>query len=353
MTEPQKKDNTQAAPGILIVGDAAEALTRDAPEARSRLHFCGDILEGVALAAERCFFAIYIVMSGFDSQLLPALIMLRRISPGSRIVLLARMHEEAHAKQMIRTIGNPAAPADDYRICPVDPATLASSVQMCLPEAAVRDAYPLLAARDERIRQLEKLAMEDDLTGLKNRRYVREFLSQIIAKARREAFHVTLLVFDIDNFKRYNDAYGHAVGDNVLRQAAVMMRRCCRAHDVTGRIGGDEFAFVFWDCRKAGETAEVDQPLESDRRHTEGRHPRQAVFMAERFRKEISSADLSFLGPEGKGILTISGGLASFPKDGRTVDDLFEQADKALLEAKRSGKNRIYLVGTSRPETRQ
>ncbi len=67
--------------------------------------------------------------------------------------------------------------------------------------------------------------------------------------------------------------------------------------------------------------------------------------MAERFRKEISSAELSFLGPKGKGVLTISGGLASYPKDGSTVDELFSQADKALREAKKSGKNRIYLVG--------
>jgi PleD family two-component response regulator len=67
--------------------------------------------------------------------------------------------------------------------------------------------------------------------------------------------------------------------------------------------------------------------------------------MAERFRREVSVSSLQYLGPRGKGSLTISGGLASFPQDGQNAPDMFEQADKAMLEAKRSGKNRIYLVG--------
>ena len=77
-------------------------------------------------------------------------------------------------------------------------------------------------------------------------------------------------------------------------------------------------------------------------------HPKEALFIARRFVRELKKAGLSSfggLGPEGKGVLTISGGLASFPPDGRTSDELFLLADKALLEAKRSGKNRIYLVG--------
>ena len=74
-------------------------------------------------------------------------------------------------------------------------------------------------------------------------------------------------------------------------------------------------------------------------------HPREPLFMAERFRQEISAANLSFLGNQGKGMLTISGGLASFPQDARTPAQLYEQADYALLEAKRKGKNQIVLVG--------
>ena len=149
---------------------------------------------------------------------------------------------------------------------------------------------------------------------------------------------LTLLVFDIDNFKHYNDVYGHAAGDEILRQAAILMRNCCRKHDVVARIGGDEFAVIFWDAPK-------ESDLESGRRAAQTEHPREIFFIAERFRRELSAAHLPSLGAEGKGVLAISGGLAGFPRDGSGVAELFEQADRGLLEAKRSGKNRIYLVG--------
>jgi two-component system cell cycle response regulator len=162
---------------------------------------------------------------------------------------------------------------------------------------------------------------------------------------------VTLLVFDIDDLKRYNDLYGHLAGDEVLKQAAVLMQRCCRGHDVVGRIGGDEFAVVFWDEPQA---KQIGAPAEgtTERRSAKADHPKEAISIAKRFVKELEKSDLSALvglGPEGKGVLTISGGLASFPRDGLTIQELFQQADKALLEAKRSGKNRIYLVG--RPQS--
>jgi len=151
---------------------------------------------------------------------------------------------------------------------------------------------------------------------------------------------VTLLLFDIDNFKHYNDVYGHSAGDEILKQAAVLMRRCCRGHDVVGRIGGDEFAVIFWDDPHRKTLKE-----ETERRSALAEHPKEAIFIAKRFRKELEKAEFHLLGPKGRGVLTISGGLACFPRDGSTIQELFSQADSALLEAKRSGKNRIYLVG--------
>ncbi len=333
---------------VLVVGDTIEALMNIEQLSDDRFHFCPNISDAVAWAGRERFAVIYVVMSGVNGRSESALAAIRRISEASRIVLLVRMHEEASARQMVRSVRDASKPADDYLICPVDAKNL-----LCQAQARRRTQVSpvnmpaLLARKDDRISQLEKLATEDDLTGLKNRRYVREFLGQIISRAETEKQRVTLLVFDIDDFKHYNDQYGHPVGDNVLKQAAIMMRRCCRSHDITGRIGGDEFAFIFWDSpdspeKPAGAKAEV---AASDRRLTETDHPTEAIFMAERFRKEISSAELSFLGPKGKGVLTISGGLASYPKDGSTVAELFEQADKALREAKKSGKNQIYLVG--------
>jgi GGDEF domain-containing protein len=118
------------------------------------------------------------------------------------------------------------------------------------------------------------------------------------------------------------------------------MRRCCRGHDVVGRIGGDEFAVIFWDDPQTKSVG-----TKSERRSTQAEHPRETLFIIERFRNELNATELSSLGPEGKGVLTISGGLASFARDGSTTQELFAQADAALLDAKRSGKNRIYLVG--------
>lgn len=333
----------------LLVGDVSKACSDIEQIGKTGGRRCQSMLDAISLATNDLFTTIYVVMAGFDDRLESALGTLRKVSPYSRIVLLARMHEEARARNMVRSLKDLSRPADDYLICPVDVATLIGKLEPPVPtEPLPADVSDLLAFKDERIRQLEQLATQDDLTNLKNRRYVREFLRQILGRAKKETLQVTLLVFDIDNFKHYNDKYGHAIGDNVLRQTAIMMHRCCRNHDVTGRIGGDEFAFIFWDCPNS---AEADLPVgktdavESDRRTTAADHPKEAVFMAERFRKEISSAGLSFLGSEGKGVLTISGGLASFPKDGDTIEELFDKADKAMLEAKKSGKNQIYLVG--------
>ena len=208
-----------------------------------------------------------------------------------------------------------------------------SNLQSQIPEQPSADL-------EQRLEHLEQLATTDDLTGLKNRRYIWEFARQILDRARQAQGRVTLLVFDIDNFKHYNDVYGHPAGDEILRQAAILMRRCCRPHDVVGRIGGDEFAVVFWD-----DPHSASGGVPRERRSATAEHPTEAITVAKRFQQALGNADLRLLGPQGEGVLTISGGLASFPRDGSTVQQLFERADHALLEAKRSGKNRIYLVG--------
>ena len=195
-----------------------------------------------------------------------------------------------------------------------------------------------------RLEILEKLATEDELTGIKNRRYVREFLRQIISRAQKEDLQVTLLIFDIDDFKSYNDLYGHSAGDAILKQVAILMQKCCRKQDVVSRIGGDEFAVVFWNCKNRN-NKQTEDTAGNERRASQSHHPDEATIICERFRSQINSTPLPALGVTGKGKLSISGGLAAFPKDGSNVIQLFEQADKALLEAKRSGKNRVLLVG--------
>jgi GGDEF domain-containing protein len=209
-----------------------------------------------------------------------------------------------------------------------------------------------VAALQDRHNRLQKLAITDQLTGVYNRRYFEHFLARIIEKARTMRFPVTLLLFDLDNFKKYNDTYGHGLGDQILKETAALMRRCCREHDLVARIGGDEFAVVFWEKEGprqpkeregagggAGKPAIAAKPPQT---------PRQ-IF--ERFKRLMATQDFQELGPTGKGTLTISGGLASFPWDGREVAELIESADRALvMGAKQGGKDRLYLVGEGEEE---
>lgn len=176
-----------------------------------------------------------------------------------------------------------------------------------------------------------RLAHTDDLSGVGNRRFLKQSLDGLLERARREQFRVTLLLFDIDDFKRYNDQYGHAVGDGIIRDTAQLIRQNCRKHDLLSRFGGDEFAVVFWDAERP--------------RMAGSRHPADAVEVLNRFRAALESHQFPSLGPEAVGTLTISGGLASFPWDARTADELICRADDALLAAKRAGKNCIYLIG--------
>ncbi|MEJ5260448.1 MAG: GGDEF domain-containing protein [Anaerohalosphaeraceae bacterium] len=325
---------------ILFIGSSQKALID--PEHLNEMSVCESVLGGIEQIQSMSFDTIAVLLSDIPGHPEQALRALRKGSPHSRILLLAQMLEEPLARELTGRGTQMEAIADDYLICPVLAEELTRNPQ------TAPGIHPLTSERErhyqERIRQLEKLATEDDLTGLKNRRYVNQFLIQVLALARQYQFPVTLLLFDIDNFKQYNDRFGHSVGDQVLIQAGELIRRCCRAHDVVARIGGDEFAVVFWDLPE--QKKRTDSPdARRERRHHSARHPREPLFMAERFRREISSSRLPMLGPEGHGQLTISGGLASYPDDGKTADELLKRADKALLEAKRQGKNQIVLIG--------
>ena len=327
---------------VLLVGDVHKAFLDADAITKGRCEVCANMADAIEAARKNSFAAIGVVMAGTSDKLSSALTALRESNPNARIILLAQMYEEPIAIRLVGSDSSGAGVADDYLICPVEADKFYESIQPARSSRQSRTASfgAVDATLERRIQHLEKLATEDDLTGLKNRRYVLEFSRQILEHARKENGRVTLLIFDIDNFKHYNDVYGHAAGDKILKQAAILMRRCCRAHDVVGRFGGDEFAVVFWDDPHGKAVS-----LETERRSAAVDHPKEAIFIARRFRRELEKAELHLLGPAGEGVLTISGGLASFPRDGSTVKELFQQADKALLDAKRSGKNRIYLVG--------
>jgi len=362
----EKEKSSNPIKKILLIGDTHKAFLSSSfvdnvSSTNIEIVTMPSLADAIGAAVLKDCSTIVIVISGNIVRLESGIKAVRNTCD-SRIILFAQMYEEPIAIRLAGLTYNGRSLVDDYMICPINSDDFSES--MINTGKRIRDDLAANVVVEKsiemRIKHLEKLATEDDLTGLKNRRYIWEFSRQIIEHAGAENKRVTLLVFDIDDFKHYNDLYGHGAGDEILKQAGALMKRCCRSHDVIGRIGGDEFAVVFWDDpsiwpgRRSDASAE--QTAKNERRSAAADHPDDAISIARRFVSELEKAHTSlggksggWLGPEGKGVLTISGGLASFPRDGRTAEELFQKADSALLEAKRSGKNRIYLVGS--PQT--
>jgi diguanylate cyclase (GGDEF)-like protein len=200
-----------------------------------------------------------------------------------------------------------------------------------LAGAAVVEAANWLAtmlALCRRHEQLRALAITDELSGAYNRRYFLQYMNALLKRARDGRRRVTLLLFDIDDFKKYNDTFGHASGDAIIRELIKLLQACTRQNDLVARIGGDEFAVVYGDSEAP--------------RQPNSEHPRDVLVATERFREAIRNHQWTQT-CNIKGEVSISGGLATFPLDADTVESLMERADKALLKAKAAGKNVIVI----------
>lgn len=198
------------------------------------------------------------------------------------------------------------------------------------------------------MRRWRHQAFVDACSGLPNRRYLYDQLDAILKRAQREHFAVTLLLFDVDDFKSFNDVLGHRMGDEIIRRTGHLFQQHCREQDVVTRYGGDEFAVVFWDAEGP--------------RSPGSKHPASALGVLDRVKQALATEAVPNAPKRGDGAtsrtaghpdfageLTISGGLATYPWDASTRDELIEKADEALLAAKRAGKNRVYLIGDAGP----
>ena len=196
------------------------------------------------------------------------------------------------------------------------------------PAAALRPWANWLArwlALDEAQRELRDMAFRDELTAAWNRRYLASFLEEAIEEARQLRRQLTVLVFDIDDFKSYNDRFGHAAGDTILQNTVQLLGSVIREGDRVCRIGGDEFAVVFADLQAPRQPGTA--------------HPDTVEAIARRFQEQVCAMRFPELGLDAPGTLSISGGLASFPWDGHDGATLIRMADERALESKRRGKN--------------
>ena len=164
--------------------------------------------------------------------------------------------------------------------------------------------------------ELERLANFDSLTGLHNRRAILHRLDEHIKQVRRYEGELSLIMLDIDYFKKVNDQYGHLIGDEVLENVAVLMQQNVRNTDSVGRYGGEEFIIVL---------SETD--LSS------------ALIVAERLRNAIEAAEMRDFEGNTFGI-TVSQGVSSY-KPGEDKQSLISRADDALYRAKQNGRNRV------------
>jgi len=164
--------------------------------------------------------------------------------------------------------------------------------------------------------ELQNLATTDGLTGINNYRYFRQRLGEEIERAKRYTLKFSLLMLDIDSFKAFNDQYGHLVGDNILKNIAIVIRNSIRNIDFLARYGGEEFSVIL-----------VETGMN------------RACQTAERIRQNIESSKIEYNGASYS--VSISIGISEYSNEVSSEDELIAQADKALYQAKAEGRNKV------------
>ena len=201
----------------------------------------------------------------------------------------------------------------------VDAATLSAARLEFIASVAEQMA---LALFNIRLREaLRQQSVRDPLTGLYNRRFLEETLDRELSRLERKTLPLSLIMLDIDNFKAFNDTFGHAAGDAVLRELGSVLQRFVRGGDIACRYGGEEFTVIL-----------PEASLEIGRQRAE--------MLREAAREMRIVHDGKALGS-----VTLSLGVACSPEHTRSRDQLLQMADAALYEAKSGGRNRVVVSG--------
>lgn len=255
---------------------------------------------------------------------LEVLARVRELDPMTHVVI---MTSYASLENAIAALKNGAY---DYLLKPFEDLDLIT----CVARRAVqnvqlmREREQLLKSLSEQNAQLEELnsqlrdlALKDGLTGLYNHRHAQETIAAAVNVAQLEKRPVSVLFADVDHFKYYNDTYGHQKGDDVLRAIGEVLRRTCRSTDVAARWGGEEFVVLLPDTDSTGAQAQ-----------------------AERVRAEVAAIRDPGQHTQPGGVLSVSIGIASLPENADGAASLLWQADSALYEAKRAGRNTVRVA---------
>lgn len=300
----------ESKPRILVVDD--DLMVRDVIVESIRLvGFEADVsddgLEALELAGQKNYDLLVTDMRlpGIDG--LSLIRRLRSIGKTSDVIVITGHGTIENAVECIK------AGAIEYLIKPFT----VEQIQL-----AVRKAMDL---RELRRRATEgefyrELSYVDSLTGVYNRRYLDESLQREIQKAERQGGDLVLLMVDIDDFKIYNDRNGHQMGDQALVQLGEILRSTCRAYDIVTRYGGEEFAVLVTGADRAN-----------------------ASGVADRIVSKVRAAKFSGEESLPSGSLTVSVGMAAYPWDATTPEELLRCADQALYEAKGDGKDTIRV----------
>ncbi len=226
------------------------------------------------------------------------------------LTLPLSLHHKPRGTLVVAGRGEPAVPERQALL-----KVLANQIAVSLDNARMYQA-------------VESLATTDGLTGLFNRRTFQQRIEEMRERAHRQGRTLSLILCDIDHFKKINDTRGHLIGDEVLRQIAKLLAETVRKVDVAARYGGEEFAILL-------EATEEDG----------------ALLLAERIRQEAER--LTLHSDKGTFFCTLSLGVATFPGDGTTTLELIAHADAALYSAKHQGRNRVVSYRNISTSTEQ
>jgi diguanylate cyclase (GGDEF)-like protein len=245
---------------------------------------------------------------------------MRKASPDDWVPIIFLSSKEAD-QDLDRAI---EAGGDDYLIKPVSYVVLNAKIRALRRVEAMRtkviEVSRDLAAAN---RELEKLSRQDGLTGIANRRYFDSYLQTEMRRAARDHLPLSLILSDVDNFKAFNDCYGHQAGDDCLRQVATALSSAGRRPaDLPARYGGEEFAMILPGTVVDG-----------------------AVDVAQSVSRVIAGLAMPHARSE-PGRITLSQGVVSLVPDQETSpEDIIERADQALYQAKQQGRNRFVVFG--------